>query len=60
MGPTEVKGTTEVNFKQGEIKKILVRSTRELIPCTLTFKMMAPLLNVVHLVLLQIQLAMFS
>jgi len=42
-GPMQVKGPTEVNFKQGGGKK----NFREL-PFSPTFKMMAPLLNVVH------------
>jgi len=43
--PMKVKGHTEVNFKQGEGQFC---SARELIPCSPTFKMMLPMLNVEH------------
>jgi len=53
MGPIQVyesmkvKEPAEVNFKHG-VKEIVARSARKLIPCSPTFKMMAPSLNVVH------------
>jgi len=47
-GPTEVKGPTQVNFKQGGSQFIFAPSARELIFSSPTLKMMATLLNVVH------------
>jgi len=47
-GPTEVKGRTKMNFKEGADEIFFARSARELISCSPTFKIMAPLLNVVH------------